>query len=54
MVREIFSIIENIQAIYPIFPRNFVKHMKDFNDKGDYIGGGPINFSEKDAPDDAS
>ena len=38
MVREIFSIIENIQAIYPILPKNFVKRLKDFNDSGEYIG----------------
>lgn len=49
MVREIFSIIENIQAIYPILPKNFVKRMKDFNDSGEYISGKPIRFSDKDA-----
>lgn len=49
MVREIFSIVENIQAIYPIFPKNFVKRMKDFNDSGEYISGKPIRFSDKDA-----
>lgn len=49
MVREVFSIIENIQAIYPIFPKNFVKRMKDFNDSGEYISGKPIRFSDKDA-----
>lgn len=38
MVREAFSIIENIQAIYPILPKNFVKRLKDFNDSGEYIG----------------
>ena len=38
MVREVFSIIENIQAIYPILPKNFVKRLKDFNDSGEYIG----------------
>lgn len=37
MVREGFSCIENIQAIYPIFPTSFVKRLKDFNDKGEYI-----------------
>lgn len=49
MVREIFSIIENIQAIYPILPKNFVKRMKDFNDSGEYISGKSIRFSDKDA-----
>ena len=38
LVREVFSIIENIQAIYPILPKNFVKRLKDFNDSGEYIG----------------
>ena len=37
VVREAFSIVENIQAIYPIFPVSFVKRLKDFNDKGEYI-----------------
>ena len=52
MVREIFSIIENIQAIYPILPKNFVKRMKDFNDSGEYISGKPIRFSDKDAQEE--
>ena len=37
MVREGFSCVENIQAIYPIFPTSFVRRLKDFNDKGEYI-----------------
>lgn len=37
MVREAFSCVENIQAIYPIFPVSFVRRLKDFNDKGEYI-----------------
>ena len=37
MVREAFSCVENIQAIYPILPAAFVKRLKDFNDKGEYI-----------------
>lgn len=52
MVREIFSIIENIQAIYPILPKNFVKRMKDFNDSGEYISGKPIRFSDKDTQEE--
>ena len=52
MVREIFSIVENVQAIYPIFPTSFVKRLKDFNDCGEYVSGRPITFSEKDGPDD--
>ena len=51
MVREVFSIIENIQAIYPIFPTSFVKRLKDFNDRGEYISGKTIAFQEGDAPD---
>jgi toxin secretion/phage lysis holin len=52
MVREVFSIVENIQAIYPILPKNFVKRMKDFNDSGEYISGKPIRFSDKDAQEE--
>ena len=37
MVRETFSIVENLQAIYPILPTSFVRRLKDFNDKGEYI-----------------
>ena len=37
MVREVFSCVENIQAIYPILPTSFVRRLKDFNDKGEYI-----------------
>ena len=36
MVREAFSCVENIQAIYPILPPSFVKRLKDFNDRGEY------------------
>ncbi len=50
MVREVFSIVENIQAIYPIFPTSFVKRLKDFNDRGEYVSGQSISFSENDAP----
>lgn len=38
LVREVFSCVENIQAIYPILPKSFVQRLKDFNDDGDYIG----------------
>lgn len=37
MVREVFSCVENIQSIYPILPASFVRRLKDFNDKGEYI-----------------
>ena len=37
MVREGFSCVENIQAIYPILPTSFVRRLKDFNDRGEYI-----------------
>ena len=50
MVREIFSCVENIQAIYPIFPNSFVKRLKDFNERGEYVSGQPIGFSKEDVP----
>ena len=37
LVREAISIIENANAVIPIFPKGFIKRFKDFNDKGDYI-----------------
>lgn len=37
LVRECFSCIENIQAIYPILPTSFIKRLKDFNDNGEYV-----------------
>lgn len=37
LVRECFSCIENMQAIYPILPTSFIKRLKDFNDKGEYV-----------------
>ena len=37
IVREVFSCIENIQAIYPMLPASFIKRLKDFNDNGEYI-----------------
>lgn len=37
MVREVLSCVENIQAIYPIFPKSVVSRLKDFNEKGEYI-----------------
>lgn len=37
LVREAISIMENANAIIPIFPRWFIKRFKDFNDKGEYI-----------------
>lgn len=37
IVREAFSCVENIQAIFPIFPTAFIKKLKDFNEKGEYI-----------------
>lgn len=50
IVREAFSIVENIQAIYPIFPVAFVKRLKDYNDKGEYISE-KINKNTKDNGD---
>ena len=37
IIREAVSIVENIQAIYPIFPAAIVKRLKDFRDNGEYI-----------------
>ena len=37
VVREAFSCVENIQAIFPIFPAAFIKRLKDFNERGEYI-----------------
>lgn len=37
LVREAISIIENANAIIPIFPKSLIKRFKDFNDKGEYI-----------------
>lgn len=37
MVREAISIMENANAITPVFPKSFIKRFKDFNEKGEYI-----------------
>ena len=37
LVREAISIMENANAVIPIFPKSFIKRFKDFNDKGEYI-----------------
>ena len=37
LVREAISVIENANAVIPIFPKNFIKRFKDFNEKGEYI-----------------
>lgn len=37
IVRESVSVVENVNAIYPIFPTSIIKRFKDFNDKGEYI-----------------
>lgn len=37
IVRECISVMENVNAIYPIFPKSIIKRFKDFNDKGEYI-----------------
>ena len=47
IVRETFSCVENIQAIFPIFPRAFVRRLKDFNDKGEYIKNKEDSNGEK-------
>ena len=37
IVREAISVMENANAILPIFPKSVIKRFKDFNDKGEYI-----------------
>lgn len=37
IVRECISVMENANAIIPIFPKSIIKRFKDFNDKGEYI-----------------
>lgn len=37
LVREAISVMENANAVIPIFPRSFIKRFKDFNEKGEYI-----------------
>lgn len=37
LIREAFSILENINAITPVVPKWLLKRLKDFNEKGEYI-----------------
>ena len=37
LIREAFSIVENGCAIMPVLPKSFLKRLKDFNEKGEYI-----------------
>ena len=37
VMREAISILENINAVYPILPKKLLKKFKDFSDKGEYI-----------------
>ena len=37
LLREVFSIVENGCAIMPVLPKSFLKRLKDFNEKGEYI-----------------
>ena len=37
LIREAFSIVENINAVMPVIPKSFLKRLKDFNEKGEYI-----------------
>ncbi len=37
LIREAISIMENANAIIPIFPKAVIRRFKDFNDKGEYI-----------------
>lgn len=37
LLREAISVLENINAIYPVLPPWILKRMKDFNDSGEYV-----------------
>lgn len=37
LIREVFSIFENINGIMPIVSKSVLKHLKDFNENGEYI-----------------
>lgn len=37
LIREAVSVLENINAIYPVLPPWILKRMKDFNDNGEYV-----------------
>ena len=37
LLREAFSIVENGCAIVPVLPKSFLKRLKDFNEKGEFI-----------------
>lgn len=37
LVREAISVMENANAVIPIFPKSFIKRFKDFNENGEYI-----------------
>lgn len=39
VVREVISIIENSNAIVPWLPASVLKRLKDFSEKGEYVGG---------------
>lgn len=40
LVREAISVMENANAVIPIFPKSFIKRFKDFNENGEYIKRG--------------
>ncbi len=37
LLREAISVLENINAIYPILPAWVLKRLKDFNENGEYV-----------------
>ena len=37
LLREAISVLENINAIYPVLPPWILKRRKDFNDSGEYV-----------------
>lgn len=49
IVREAISILENVNAIYPLVPPWLLRRLRDFNDKGEYHGNKNDNNSAEPA-----
>lgn len=39
VMREVISILENTNAIYPILPKKLIKRFRDFSEEGEYRNG---------------
>lgn len=37
LIREVFSIFENVNGIMPVVSKSILKRLKDFNENGEYI-----------------